>query len=86
MFFNPEDNTFAPGPSLLFGRLRCGCALFQSPLHDNRPVVLAAGGDATYFRNPDAVGTAEVLDYTNTNEWQQSKLINTFSIIGKFSN
>ena len=84
MIFNPEDNTFTSGPSLLFGRVRFGCALFQSPLHENRPVILAAGGDGTYSRNPR--NTAEVLDYTNTIEWQQSKLINTFSIIGEFSN
>ena len=42
-----------------------GCATFNSPMHDNREVVLAVGGSGT--------ATAEVLDYTQTNPaWEES--------------
>merc|ERR1711976_936432 len=37
--------------------------LFLSPLHNNRPVVLIAGG---YGQS-----TAEVLDYTYANSWEK---------------
>ena len=65
LIFDPEDNTFNTGPSLLFNRYYFGCAVFKSPLHNNRPVVLAAGGSGQK--------TAEVLDYTNANTWEHSK-------------
>ena len=75
LIFNPEDNTFISGPSLLFHTANAGCTLFQSPLHENRHVVLVAGGSGN---------TAEVFDYTNANKWEQSKLIIALSN-GKFS-
>ena len=77
MIFDPEDNTFNTGPSLLFNRVYFGCALFKSPLHNNRPVVLAAGGSEQK--------TAEILDYTNATTWEQSKHVNSFNIVN-FSN
>jgi len=46
-------------PPLNFERQHFGCATFKSPLHDNREVVLAAGG---YGQT-----TAEVLDYSQPN-------------------
>merc|ERR1711962_297818 len=70
LIFNPEDNTFISGPSLLFHRANAGCTLFRSPLHENRPVVLVAGG--THCDHECRSGnTAEVFDYTNSNEWEQ---------------
>ena len=68
MIFNPEGNTFSTGPNLLYGRYRLACALYVSSMHDNRPVVLAAGGG-------DDQATAEVLDYTVTNAWEEGKHI-----------
>ena len=42
-----------------------GCATFNSPMHENREVVLAVGG---YWE-----ATAEVLDYTQPNPaWTES--------------
>ena len=66
--FNPQDNSFTQGPNLLYDRYGHGCTLYNSPMHGNRPVVLAVSGVA--WRNAD---TAEVLDYTNTNVWEESK-------------
>ena len=52
-----------------------GCALIKrSPMHDNRPVVLAVGGSGEE--------TAEVYDYTQPNaEWQESKHIGFFLVL-----
>ena len=66
--FDPQSNTFMNGSDLLYDRQNAGCAVFFSPLHDNRPVVLSAGGAYQ--------STAEVLDYTKTNaSWEESKCI-----------
>ena len=67
IIFNPEDNTFTTGPTLLYGRYSHGCTLFTSPLHGNRNVVLVIGGGQN---------TAEILDYTDDNAaWEESKHI-----------
>jgi hypothetical protein len=44
------------------------CTLFHSALHNGRPVVLAAGGYGQ--------ATAEVYDYTNSNQWETSIHLN----------
>ena len=78
LIFNPEDNTFTTGPSLLYQRYYAGCTLFMSPMHQNRPVVLAVGGHGQ--------SNAEVLDYTITNAaWEESKLAHLYLTIGHFS-
>ena len=64
IIFDPAQNTFTTGPSLSYNRDNAACTLFNSSLHDNRPVVLAAGGWGQ--------ATAEVYDYTNDNAWQTS--------------
>ena len=64
IIFDPAQNTFTTGPSLSYNRDNAACTLFNSNLHDNRPVVLAAGGWGQ--------ATAEVYDYTNDNAWQTS--------------
>ena len=61
LFFDPVDDSFTPGPSLLFDSAHAACTLFYSPLHGNRPVVFVAKQ------------TAEIYDYTKTNAWEQSK-------------
>ena len=64
IIMDPADNSFTTGPSMSYGRDRAGCTLFYSPLHNGRPVVLAAGGTDE--------ATAEVYDYTYANQWQTS--------------
>ena len=64
IIMDPADNSFSTGPALSYGREYAACTLFYSPLHNGRPVVLAAGGwEQT---------TAEVYDYTYANQWQTS--------------
>ena len=64
LVFDQSNNIFTTGPSTLEKRYYHACTLFNSPLHGNRPIVLAAGGSGS--------GTAEIYDYTITNEWQES--------------
>ena len=54
-------------PSLIHDRRSAGCAVFKSPAHNLRPVVLAVGGADQ--------ATAEVLDFTQPNtNWTESKI------------
>ena len=69
--FNMDNNKYNTMPSTKYERIKAACALIKnSPMHDNRPVVLVVGGSHLY------AGTAEVFDYTQPNaEWQESKHI-----------
>ena len=69
IIYDPTSDTFSDAPSLLFERQHAGCALFYSPLHDNRPVVFAVGGFG------EDAATTEILDYTHTNSWEQSEYL-----------
>jgi hypothetical protein len=62
IIMDPADNSFTTGPSMSYEREQAACTLFNSPLHNGRPVVLAAGGNYQ--------ATAEVYDYTYANQWQ----------------
>ena len=64
--FNPITNSYNDLPSLISARQDLACAVFYSPFHNGRPVLLAAGG---LFET-----TSELLDYTQPNaKWTQSK-------------
>jgi len=62
IIMDPDDKSFTTGPSLSYKRWHAACTLFNSPLHNGRPVVLAAGGINQ--------ATTEVYDYTYDNQWQ----------------
>ena len=64
IIFDPDNKTFMNGPSLTDERRSAACTLFKSSMHNDRPVVLAAGGEN--------YNTAEVYDYTYANQWQTS--------------
>ena len=68
LVFNPADNSYTTGPSMSYERRHSACTLFHSDLHNGRPVVLAAGGSGQ--------ATAEVYDYTNSNQWETSIHLN----------
>ena len=59
IILHPDTGIDQSLPPLKFERRYFGCATFNSPMHENREVVLAVGG-----RNQ---ATAEVLDYTQPN-------------------
>ena len=64
--FDPVNNSFDTGPpSTNYDRKRSACTLFYSPMHDNRPVVLTAGG---YGQT-----TSEIYDYTIASSWVKCK-------------
>merc|ERR1712183_284766 len=62
IIFDPRNNTFVTGPTLNFNKLHAAVTIFNSPYHDNRPVVLAAGGNS--------LAVAEILDYTTSSAWE----------------
>ena len=59
IIFHPETGIDQSLPPLTFERWSFGCATFNSPMHENREVVLAVGG---FYQ-----ATAEVLDYSQPN-------------------
>ena len=67
--FDPDAETFEQSlPSMTYKRIYAGCALFNSPMHENREVVLAVGGSQE--------STAEVLDYFQPNaKWNESNYV-----------
>ena len=65
--YNPQTNSYENGPSMLFDRRYAGCTLFHSDKHGNRPIIVISGGHGQT--------TAEILDYTAGNSWEQSKHI-----------
>jgi len=63
-FFDPSKNTYNSFvPSMNNNRIYSACTLIYSQKHGNRPVILVAGGLSE--------NTAEVLDYTASNTWEQ---------------
>ena len=79
LIFDASDNSFTNGPELPNegGLVKGACTIFNSAMHQNRPVVLAMG-----LAYEDGIVTkAQLLDYTRGNTWEGSKhnfrLINT---------
>ena len=66
LIFNSTSGTFSDAPDMLYTRGFHGCASFNSPLHNHREVVLAAGG----YEQVEV----ELLDYqTEGSNWEESK-------------
>ena len=75
LFYDPIANDFVEGPPMNSMRTSLACTLFHSPMHDNRPVVLAVSG-------ADAGATAEVLDYSVVGTgWEYSKYSSFYLLI-----
>ena len=67
---DPATKTFEELPNMLEKRSHTGCALFYSAKHDNRPVAYI-GGSGHWIGG--SYNTAEILDYTQTDEWERRK-------------
>jgi len=75
IIFHPETGIDQSLPPLKYERWNFGCATFNSPMHENREVVLAVGGNQQ--------ATAEVLDYTQPNpEWREIAGLPTDNVDG----
>ena len=76
IIYNPKTKTFQASSDMIYPRNFFGCALMHSPMHGNRYVILAVGGDGE-FKNGAYNGknTAEIFDYTNpdSNGWEEGK-------------
>ena len=72
--FDSNDLNKAPVQveSMLNGRQRHACTIFNSALHDGRPLAIVAGGtDGSTF-----LKKAEIWDFTKEGtSWQQSNII-----------
>ena len=65
MIFDASDNSFTTGPELPNWLVTGACTIFNSAMHENRPVVFAGSG----YENK-----AQLLDYSLTNTtWEESK-------------
>ena len=67
LFYDPVVNDFLEGPPMNREHTEGACTLFNSPMNENRPVVLALGGCHSGL-------TAEILDYSIVGAvWEYSK-------------
>ena len=73
MIFDASDNSFTNGTELLFKLHGEVCTVFNSAMHENRPVVFAGGSYGNIGNK------AQLLDYTLGNTWEKSK--NDFRLI-----
>ena len=65
MTYNANSGTFTDGPSMIHNRRDATCSMFQSKFHNDRQVVLCAGGISDS-------GTAELLDFSQENaQWEE---------------
>ena len=56
---------------MVYKRYGHACTIFNSPIHDLRPVVISAGSNYGSGKN-----TTEIWDYTQDGtKWEESKLI-----------
>ena len=68
MTYNANSETFSSGPSMIYDRRNAACSMFQSKLHNDRQVVLCAGGLLDK-------GTAELLDFSQENaQWTEGMI------------
>ena len=75
LIYNANDINKGPikGESLLYERKSPACTIFNSPIHEGRPVAIVGGGQSESF---EASYTAEIWDYTKEGtKWEESKLI-----------
>ena len=64
--YNPENNTNTTQLDMNFDRKLSSCTVFQSAKHGNREVIFIGGGSGSEQ-------TAEILDYSMTEIWEQGK-------------
>ena len=68
---DPVTKTFEKLQDLQSKKSHSGCALFYSRKHNNRPVAYIGHGGASWVGG-NAV-SAELLDYTQTDQWETRK-------------
>ena len=71
MIFDASDNVFTNGPELPNILRNGACTIFNSAMHENRPVVFAGG--SVHIKGKPRENNAQLLDYTLGNTWEESK-------------
>ena len=64
--YHPDTDTFTTQSNMNFAREVFSCTVFQSAKHGNREVIFIGGGSKSE-------NTAEILDYSKTDIWEQGK-------------
>ena len=64
--YHPDTDTFTTQSDMNFERKISSCSVFQSAKHGNREVIFIGGGSGS-------LNTAEILDYSMTDVWEQGK-------------
>ena len=64
--YRPESDTVTTQSDMNFERKISSCTVFQSAKHGNREVIFIGGGSGSH-------NTAEILDYSMTDIWEQGK-------------
>jgi len=68
LIYDPKSNSFSKGPPLLYGMVCSSCTVFNSPMHNGRPVILVTGG-----YDPYEIGkpfSSQIFDYTYRDSWE----------------
>merc|ERR1719505_4465 len=73
LIYDPKSNySLSKGPPLLYATFTAACTVFNSPMHNGRPVILVTGGFNTSSQpgsfNP--IITSQILDYTHRDSWE----------------
>ena len=75
-FTLPSNESLSEGPSMLFDSRNSACTVFNSPMHNQRPVVIVTGG---YHARPNfwsisdyalPTVTTQIFDYTIRDTWE----------------
>ena len=75
--YDPIDESFTPGPEMGNAYYAHACALFKSAFHNNREVVLVAGGASD--------DRTQLWDYqTEGSKWITSKWKSTHEMAGRY--
>jgi len=70
LIYDPKSNySLSKGPPLLYGILAAACTVFNSPVHNGRPVILVTGGFTTY-NTSQPVFASQIFDYTHRDSWE----------------
>ena len=70
LIYDPKSNySLLKGPPLLYGIQFASCTVFNSPMHNQRPVVLVTGGMNRY-KSGKPISTSQIFDYTYRNLWE----------------
>ena len=75
LIYDPKSNySLSKGPPLLYATFTAACTVFNSPMHNGRPVILVTGGFNWYNASQpgsfNPIFTSQIFDYTHRDSWE----------------